>query len=243
MGEYQLVVGRRLACDDYSGREGRRVQAVVLHITDGPSIESALAWWRRPDVQASAHWLVSAVGVAFPVVDEQEAAWTVGVVEAPDLLNPLMASWVAAGINPNTVTVNIEVVATRGQRWTPAQWRATAALIGAVCVRHGLPIDRTHVLGHHQISGRQRSACPGLSREEWSDLLQEARRLAEPAPEHDVGEGLRRALVRVGEQAATDETYFRAEQGDGQVSVVWTRRGRGLCWLSETGQCYRLEVI
>lgn len=221
------------------GRNGQRVVALVLHITDGDTAAGALAWFRSPHSQVSAHYVVDRDGAVLPVVDEADTAWANGRLARPNLANPLIAGWAAAGLNPNWVTLSIEVVGRPGAPWPVAQRAAVARLIADGCRRHGLSIDRTHVIGHGELDGVTRARCPGLTEGQWDTLLAEARAHAtDPTGGFSVGAGIRAALAAAGDVALGPERYLRAADG-GEVSVV-AGRDALYVWSADGGGVYRV---
>ena len=55
---------------------------------------------------------------------------------------------------------------------TPEQLDATARLVADICKRHGIPADRTHLIGHNEVfPGRAaRANCPGKGWP-WEEFL------------------------------------------------------------------------
>ncbi len=63
------------------------------------------------------------------------------------------------GVNPNTYSIGIEHEGIGGVPWPQVQVEASARLVADICHRHKIPIDRNHVVGHHEIyAGHD---CPG----------------------------------------------------------------------------------
>jgi N-acetyl-anhydromuramyl-L-alanine amidase AmpD len=173
-----VITERFLPGDHTEGRAGRRPQSVVIHITDGDSLEGAYSWWMRPEIDASSHYLVDFDGSVVQAVREQDTAWTngwdfsAGIARyKPDLSNPFIAAWWRQRINPNLVTITIEIVGRPGREPNGAQWASLTALVRSICVRWLIPIDRQRIIGHYQIDSVTRSRCPGLTDQQWSDLI------------------------------------------------------------------------
>src|SRR5512138_256493 len=59
--------------EDIRERRGVKVDTLVLHTTEGHSLEGAERWWDREDVTASAHYLVDGRRIV-QRVDESKAA-------------------------------------------------------------------------------------------------------------------------------------------------------------------------
>jgi N-acetylmuramoyl-L-alanine amidase len=141
------------------GRRGYRPEAIVVHIIEG-SLSAADSTFnaRNPgtdDGPVSAHYGVGNQGQVHQYVDEMDSAWHAGTVDEPSwrLLKP--------GVNPNRYTVGIEHEGNRHSPWTPAMYEASAGLIAAISKRWVIPLDRLHVVGHHEIRA-SKSFCPGF---------------------------------------------------------------------------------
>ena len=61
--------------------------------------------------------------------------------------------------NPNGYSIGIEHEGDGTHELTDLQRAASIALIRDIAARHGIPIDRTHVVGHHEIFAPK--TCPG----------------------------------------------------------------------------------
>jgi N-acetylmuramoyl-L-alanine amidase len=145
-----------IGCPDSNFRKGRpfglRPEAVVVHIIDG-SFAAGESVFRDPTTQKSAHYAVSRSGEIHQFVDEKDTAFHAGIVVNPTwaLLKPR--------VNPNFYTVGIEHEGRPDDVWPEAQLSASAALIGQIAARWGIPLDDSHVIRHHQI--RASKTCPG----------------------------------------------------------------------------------
>jgi hypothetical protein len=138
---------------------GRRVKAVVLHVTNG-TLVSAVTWFQRPGAQTSAHYVVRASdGLIVQMVDERDVAFH------------------DACFNDESIGVEHEGMTGDGARWfTEAMYRSSARLVRDIARRHRLPLDRVHVLGHDEAPDCSEHDDPGPS---WDwDLYQ--RLLREP---------------------------------------------------------------
>jgi N-acetyl-anhydromuramyl-L-alanine amidase AmpD len=163
----------RLLPGDHSIAPGRRPTAVCMHITDGDTVNGAISHWNGP-VDASAHYLVDKDGSITRTVREEHIAWSNGVVRSPDMGNPLIAHWVNNGINPNSMTIGIEIVGRPGQPIQTAQWASVVWLVADICLRWAIPPDRDHIIGHYQIDSISRARCPSLSGAQWAALVEGA---------------------------------------------------------------------
>lgn len=140
------------------GRNGHKVKAVVLHITEGSytsSLGSRLGWLTSPASNVSSHYLIGdRVPYTIQLVKEEDTAWHCGLVRNP--------TWkgLVEGENPNQYTIGIEVALINSSIFpNVGQWFEVARLVKDICKRHNLPLDREHVIGHNEI--RSDKLCPG----------------------------------------------------------------------------------
>lgn len=142
---------------------------VVLHYTDMPSAEAALARLCDPAAKVSAHYLISEEGEVVRLVDESMRAWHAG-----------MSYWRGKS-NVNGASIGIELVNpghTCGYRPFPdAQIDALVPLLHRIVQDYDIP--RANVVGHSDVAP-QRKLDPG-ELFPWERLAQY--RLALPRPE------------------------------------------------------------
>lgn len=168
-------------------------QAICFHITDGTN---SLGWLTSAASGVSANYLIDRDGTIHELVPWTEAAWVHGVSQEPDTRNPLIADWVARGVNFNTVATGIECegISTCGQpgALTQAQAESLIALTAWLCQEQGHPCDRAHIIRHAQLQRIDRACCPGY--DETTEMLPWIARAAllagqaaplAPAPEPD----------------------------------------------------------
>ena len=110
------------------------VDMIIIHDTEG-SFQTAVSIFQDPSYQASAHYVVGNAGQIDQMVQERDIAWHAG-------------NW-----DYNTRAIGIEH---EGYAWTPgtytdAEYRASAHLAASICSRWGVPMDRTHVIGHNHV--------------------------------------------------------------------------------------------
>ena len=121
---------------------GRPVDILLMHYTDMPSAEAALARMTDPAARVSAHYCVDEDGTAYRLVPERRRAWHAGV-----------SSWAGAR-DINGRSIGIELVNpghSCGYRPFPAaQMRALEDLARGILARHPIPPRR--VLGHSDVA-------------------------------------------------------------------------------------------
>jgi len=110
------------------------IDMIVIHDIEG-SASSAIQAFQNPDRQASAHYVISSTGAVTQMVLEKDIAWHAG-------------NW-----DYNTRAIGIEHAgfAYTPNTYTNAEYKASAQLAASICSRYGLPMDRTHVIGHYQV--------------------------------------------------------------------------------------------
>lgn len=151
----------------WTGRDGERPVAIVDHCmskgSDGTraTLESCAGWFANPRSEVSAHFGVGKDGRVWQFVDLQNTAWANGILEQPDLTLPWLAECVAKKINPNRRTISIEHEGDSYDTMPEVQYQATLALHRYLVAATGIPADRQHIVGHYQITARQRANCPG----------------------------------------------------------------------------------
>ena len=122
---------------NYSGgRSGESVRYVVIHTMQG-SYSGSISWFQNPAAGASAHYNIrSSDGEITQMVHERDTAWHAG------------------NLTYNRRSVGIEhegFVSDPGRWYTDAMYRSSAALTRHLCDKYGIPIDRSHIIGHNEV--------------------------------------------------------------------------------------------
>jgi N-acetylmuramoyl-L-alanine amidase len=149
------VTSHVLSANHAAGRRsGFAIDMVVIHVTEGDAA-SVVSWFSNPSADVSAHYMVRKDGVVVQFVDEADTAWHAGRVVEPtaDLVIERQ------GWNPNGYSIGIEHEGDGTHELTDAQRASSIALIQDICARHSIPIDRRHIVGHHEIF--KPKTCPG----------------------------------------------------------------------------------
>jgi len=232
------IVERILQGKFWAGRDGHPVEAIVLHITDGDTASGAISWLARPSVDASAHYVIDKNGLVYRLVREEDTAWGNGIVNTPDMSNPLIRHWVDNAINPNRRTISIEIVGRPGNPLQALQREAVCDLVADICRRWSIAPSRETVIGHYQIDSVNRARCPGFGEDVFSAIINEARlRLST----FSVGPGILAAMKRNGDgPPLSDERYISDEYGT-VFSVAATSRALYF-WHKGADRVYRLPL-
>lgn len=144
---------KKLSPNYTAGRKGRKPIAIVNHITAG-LMPGCLSWMCNPASKSSAHYLVTRKGEVYQLVENANTAYHAGIVNKP--------SWTLYdNTNPNAYTIGIEHEGQPNEPLTEAQYQATLALHRMLIQKHGIPVDRDHIIGHYRIDSVNRPNCPG----------------------------------------------------------------------------------
>lgn len=138
-----------------SGRHSEYpIDLIVIHVTEGDAA-SVVSWFNNPQADVSAHYLVRKDGRVIQFVDEEDTAWHAGRVDHPTAAIVIER----APANPNGYAIGIEHEGDGHHELTDAQRASSVALIRDICTRRAIPIDRSHIVGHHEIYSLK--TCPG----------------------------------------------------------------------------------
>ncbi len=118
-------------------RGGRTdIDKIVLHTVQG-GYSSCINWFKNCSAGASAHYVVrSSDGQVTQMVDESDTAWHAG----------------NSNMNHRSVGIELEGYMENPDAWfTDAQYRSAAALTRDIAARQGVPLDRSHIVGHDEV--------------------------------------------------------------------------------------------
>jgi V8-like Glu-specific endopeptidase len=159
-------------------RSPREIRQIVIHITDGGRrITGTIGWFQNPNqrnarnqpIHVSAHYVVGQDGEVVQMVRNNDIAWH------------------ASSANAHSIGIEHVANSNRARNLLPtdAEYRGSAKLVAWLCQCFGLPIDRTHVLGHSEADPHTtHTDCPN-SVWDWDRYMamvqEEAAALAAPA--------------------------------------------------------------
>lgn len=138
-----------------AGRSGFKPEGVVIHIGEGSQTSIYNTFLTE---EKSSHYCVSYTGEIWQFVQEQDTAWTEGVVVRP---TAQLVTTTHLGVNPNNYLIGIEHEGFGTIDFTEAQYTTTAQLVHDICVRWNIPFDRVHILRHNEIDADK--TCPGIA--------------------------------------------------------------------------------
>ncbi|CAM5402752.1 peptidoglycan recognition family protein [Streptomyces atroolivaceus] len=116
--------------DDYG------VDRVIIHVTQG-SFASAVRVFQDPAHQAATHYIVGQNGRVTQMIRELDVAYHAG----------------NRSFNERSIGIEHEGFVDRPQDFTAKMYESSARLTAAICKRHGIPVDREHIIGHVEVPG------------------------------------------------------------------------------------------
>jgi len=146
---------------------GCKPVGVCIHIMEG-NMRGTRSWFNNPVSRASSHYGVSRTGEVWQFVKEEDVAWAQGGVRQPTARLVLDRP----GINPNRYLISIEHEGFSNDVWSEPMKKASAELIRNICIRHIIPINRTHIIGHYEINSVSRPNCPAINKIIIDDIVQ-----------------------------------------------------------------------
>lgn len=123
----------------------RGINWVVIHTIEG-SYEGGISWFQNPAARSSSHYIVSHGGSIAQLVADKNIAWHCG----------------NSYYNGHSIGIEHEGYAGRNT-WTDAQYRASAALTRWACLAYGVPMDRSHIIGHNEVPDPDGTGFGGAS--------------------------------------------------------------------------------
>jgi len=198
-----------------SGRRGRKIIAIVNHITAG-LMPGTLSWLRNPAARASAHYLVTKAGVVYQLVKDEDTAWHAGIVNKPGWL-------LYDNSNPNYYTLGIEHEARAGESLTETQYQATLELHRMLVKKHSIPLDLNHIIGHYLLDSVNRKNDPGPGFP-WNRLLNDLAR-------SDTVDNSPKIIIDTGNNSING--FLHEDRAYGPVREIATALGWQVEWLNE----------
>lgn len=116
--------------DDYG------IDRVVIHVVQG-SYATALKVFKNPGHGAAAHYVVRKDGHVAQMIRELDVAFHAGNRD----------------MNERSIGIEHEGFVDRPQDFTAAMYAGSARLTADICARHGIPVDRKHIIGHVEVEG------------------------------------------------------------------------------------------
>jgi N-acetyl-anhydromuramyl-L-alanine amidase AmpD len=113
------------------------INYVIIHVTQG-SYSGSIAWFQNPSAGVSAHYVIrSSDGQVTQSVREKDIAWHAG-------------NWT---YNTQSIGIEHEGYVSTCSWFTDAMYRSSAALTRNIALKYGIPMDRSHIIGHNEVPG------------------------------------------------------------------------------------------
>lgn len=113
------------------------INYVVIHTTQG-SYSGTINWFQNPSANVSAHYVIrSSDGQITQMVREKDIAYHAG-------------NWT---YNTQSIGIEHEGFVSDPSWYTDAMYRASAALTRNVCLKYGIPMTRSRIIGHSEVPG------------------------------------------------------------------------------------------
>ncbi|MGW4202323.1 N-acetylmuramoyl-L-alanine amidase [Streptomyces sp. NPDC004726] len=113
------------------------VDFVVVHVTQ-ETFADTISIFQNPAKRVSAHYVVrSADGHVAQCVRESNVGWHAG-------------NW---DYNTRSIGIEHEGWVDEPAYFTHSLYARSAALTASICDRYGIPKDRAHIIGHHEVPG------------------------------------------------------------------------------------------
>jgi N-acetyl-anhydromuramyl-L-alanine amidase AmpD len=113
------------------------INYVVIHTTQG-SYSGTINWFQNPAANVSAHYVIrSSDGQITQMVREKDIAFHAG-------------NWT---YNTQSIGIEHEGFVDNPTWYTDAMYRASAALTRNICLKYGIPMTRSRIIGHFEVPG------------------------------------------------------------------------------------------
>jgi N-acetyl-anhydromuramyl-L-alanine amidase AmpD len=146
------------AANFQTGRSDTVPDVIVIHIMAGTE-KGTDTWFHNPAAQVSAHYGIARTGEIHQYVDESDTAYHAGLHGADFLKATAQVVKDRPGVNPNLYSIGIEHEGQPGDPWPDAMLEASRALVKKCAATWSIPLDRYHIVGHHEIYAGH--TCPG----------------------------------------------------------------------------------
>lgn len=123
-------------------RAGVQVDRIIIHTAQG-TLEGTVSWFRNPDrrVLSATHYVIGEDGDIVQMVPDENKA-----IHAGSTIEP--------GWNDRSIGIEHAGWVDDGKPPSDAQLKASAMVTAVMCRKFGIPVDRTHILGHVEVPHR-----------------------------------------------------------------------------------------
>jgi N-acetyl-anhydromuramyl-L-alanine amidase AmpD len=155
--EPDSIKPRWIGAHENNFRTGRhndmKPDMIVIHVIEG-TLKSCDNWFNNGDAGVSAHYGIGLRRELHQYVREEDTAYHAGRVQGATA--PLVKE---RNLNPNYYSIGIEHEGTATSEWPDTMYEDSARLVADIAKRHNIPLDRRHVVEHHEIYAPK--SCPG----------------------------------------------------------------------------------
>ncbi|OKJ17591.1 amidase [Streptomyces sp. CB00316] len=150
--DYPSALWVPASSQNYATGRTATIDKVVVHVTQG-SYAGSISWFQNPASQVSAHYVIrSSDGEITQTVRDSDTAWH------------------ARSANSSSIGLEHEGWVDNPAWFTDAMYRSSAALTSHLAARHGIPKNRTHIVGHSEVPGNDHTD-PGVHWD-WNYYMQ-----------------------------------------------------------------------
>jgi N-acetyl-anhydromuramyl-L-alanine amidase AmpD len=122
----------------------RSIDRIVIHVAEG-SYAGSVRWLANRRSHGSSHFIVSRTGKIAQLVSTSDIAWHAG-------------NW---RVNARSIGIEHAGYTYRPGSITEAEYEASARLVAYLTRRMRIPIDRRHIIGHHEVGNPFRPGMRG----------------------------------------------------------------------------------
>lgn len=127
-----------------ANRSIRSIDRIVIHVAEG-SYWGSVRWLANARSHGSSHFIVSRKGEIAQLVSTSDVAWHAG----------------NSRVNARSIGIEHEGYTYRRGSITDAEYHASARLVAYLARRMRIPIDRRHIIGHHEVGNPYRRGMRG----------------------------------------------------------------------------------
>jgi len=121
---------------NHSSRAGADIDTIVVHYTTAGKVSGTIEWFKNPESQVSAHYIIDKNGDIYQMVKDTDKAWHAK--------------------HANRTSIGIEHVAEKGDRLTEVQEKSSIHLIKWLMAEYKIP--KENIKPHKQVGSTN---CPG----------------------------------------------------------------------------------
>ena len=143
-------------CPNFGSRDGNPIKYICVHISAG-TLSSMDNTFANPTSEVSANYGIGLNGEIHQYVDDDKVAWANGGVLNPTAQIVKDNLWV----NQNKISLSVENEGYDLGKAPESQLNALVELIRTLATKYGIPLDRTHIIGHREVTTKK-PTCPSF---------------------------------------------------------------------------------